>query len=148
MPRIVTLKNSVGSIHCANFIRNHYKMSDADLVEELGCTIGYVKRVRREYRREEAQIARKEAAVISMPADEQPQLALNFAQPRAISTKHLSREKVLLAMGYQKNTEAYFVAWMVLKYGGVREAQAGLQNIANQLNTLLGAVQAFGKVAA
>ena len=144
MSRTVTLKNSVGSIHCANFIRDHYKMSDIDLAEELGCTIKYVKQVRRQMRKP----SQDPASISPASAPAQPQLALNFAQPRAISTKHLSREKVLLAMGYQKNTEAYFVAWMVLKYGGVKEAQAGLQSMANQLNTLQGAVQAFGRVAA
>jgi hypothetical protein len=147
MSRTVTLKNSVGSIHCASFIRDHYKMSDADLAEELGCTIGYVKRVRRENRRAEALKVRKEASVMLPPADGWPQLALNFSQPR-VPNRHLSREKILLAMGYTKNTEEYMVAWMILKYGNVSGAQRGLNEVAGRLNNIHGAASALGRVAA
>jgi hypothetical protein len=119
-------------------------MSDGDLAEELGCTVEYVKRVRRQAAREAAAKEPKEA----VQASEKPQLALNFAAPRVVPNRHLSREKVLLAMGYKKNTEAYFVAWLVLRYGGIREAQIGLQEIANHLNTLPGVVLALGRVAA
>ena len=113
-------------------------MSNEDLAMELGCTIGYVKRVRRQ---------QSKAQVVQPEIPKGKQIELNFvAKPKV--EKPLARDKVLLAMGYKRNTEEWYVAWLVLKYGSIRGAAEGVSKVAERLHKIAATAEVLAKVAA
>lgn len=141
MSNSVMLKGSVGQVHCAEFIRRHMKMSNEDLAMELGCTLGYVKRIRRQ----------QEKAIASKPTVEVPvgsQIQLNFAAKPKPPVNPINLSKVLLSMGYKRNTEEWYVAWMILKYGSVRGAQEGMRKVAERLHKIASTAEVLGCLAA
>ena len=62
--------------------------------------------------------------------------------------KPLARDKVLLAMGYKRNTEEWYVAWLVLKYGSIRGAAEGVSKVAERLHKIAATAEVLAKVAA
>jgi hypothetical protein len=121
-------------------------MSNEDLAITLGCTVKYVKRIRRQQLK--TQVVQPELPKGNHVELPKGQVEINFAAKAKAPSNPIKLNSVLLSMGYKRNTEEWYVAWMVLRYGSIRGAQEGVSKVAERLHKIVSTAEVLGRVAA